>query len=79
MTTCSRCSVAFVVGVAVVCLAVGSPAHAQILGQDQEIQLHDLPSLRARSQDQSDVLLTSLDRVIHDGEICCGKDSALER
>ena len=32
----------------------------------------------ARSHDQTDVHLTSLATVIHDREICCGKDSALE-
>ena len=32
----------------------------------------------AHSPQPSDVLLTSLDTVIHDREICCGKDSALE-
>ena len=52
--------------------------YGQILNQDQEIQVHDLPSLMARSQDRSDVLLTSLDTVFHNREICCGKDSALE-
>jgi len=52
--------------------------YGQILNQDQEIQVHDLPSLMARSQERSDVLLTSLDTLFHDREICCGKDSALE-
>jgi hypothetical protein len=32
----------------------------------------------ARSHDPSDVLLTSLDTVFHDRDVCCGKDSALE-
>ncbi len=32
----------------------------------------------ARTHDPSDVLLTSLDTIVHDREICCGKDSALE-
>jgi len=52
--------------------------YGQVLNQDQEIQVHDLPSLMARSHDRSEVLLTSLDTVFHDREICCGKDSALE-
>jgi hypothetical protein len=55
-----------------------SLAHGQIMNPDQEIQVHDLPSLVARSHDRSDVLLTSLDTVFHDKEICCGRDSALE-
>jgi hypothetical protein len=53
-------------------------AGAQVLYQDQEIQIHDLPSLTARSAHSADVLLTSLDTIFHDHEICCGRDSALE-
>ncbi|MGO9084774.1 MAG: hypothetical protein ACLQBK_06070 [Candidatus Sulfotelmatobacter sp.] len=52
--------------------------YGQILNQDQELQVHDLPSLIARSHDRSEVLLTSLDTLFHDREICCGNDSALE-
>jgi len=59
-------------------LVVCCLAYAQVLNQDQEVQVHHLPSLRARSHDPSDVLLTSLDTVFHDRTICCGKDSALE-
>jgi len=32
----------------------------------------------ARTHGSSDVLLTSLDTVFHDRDVCCGKDSALE-
>jgi len=32
----------------------------------------------ARTHEPSDVLLTSLDTIIHDRRVCCGKDSALE-
>jgi hypothetical protein len=63
---------------AVFCLAACGLAEAQLLYQDQEIQVHDLPSLTARSLHSADVMLTSLDTVFHDHEICCGKDSALE-
>ena len=58
---------------ALCCLGYG-----QILNQDEEIQVHDLPALTARSAHRSDVLLTSLDTLFHDREICCGRDSALE-
>lgn len=51
---------------------------AQILGPDQEVQVANLPSLMARTPHASDVLLTSLDTIIHDRDVCCGKDSALE-
>ena len=42
-----------------------------------EVHIGDLPTLKARTQDPSDVLLTSLDIILRDREICCGKDSAL--
>jgi len=45
---------------------------------NQEIQVHNLPPLMAKSDDPSDVLRTSLDILFHNREICCGKDSALE-
>jgi hypothetical protein len=64
--------------VVVLCLAVHGLAEGQLLYTDQEIQAHNLPFLTARSPHSSDVLLTSLDTVFHDHEICCGKDSALE-
>jgi hypothetical protein len=44
---------------------------------DQEVIVPQLAALKARSHDLSDVLLTSLDIVFHDPEICCDKDSAL--
>jgi hypothetical protein len=50
----------------------------QIPNQDAALEVHDLPSLTARSPHSSDVLLTSLDTVFHDREVCCGRDSALE-
>jgi hypothetical protein len=58
-------------------LATCSLAYGQILNRDIEIAVHDLPSLMARTPHSSDVLLTSLDTVFHDQDICCGKDSAL--
>ena len=45
---------------------------------NQEIRVTDLPRLTARSRDRSGVLLTSLDIIFHNHEICCGRDSALE-
>jgi len=46
--------------------------------EDQEVRVHGLPSLMAVSDDPRAVLQTSLDTILHDREICCGKDSALE-
>jgi hypothetical protein len=60
------------------CLVFCCFAYGQVLNQDEEIHVHNLPALMARTHDPSDVLLTSLDTVIHDREVCCGKDSALE-
>ena len=54
-----------------------SATYAQIPYQDQELQVHNLPSLTAKSHDPTDVLLSSLDTILRDPELCCGKDSAL--
>lgn len=43
-----------------------------------EQHVANLPALTARTRDRSDVLLTSLDIIFHNHEICCGRDSALE-
>ena len=53
-------------------------AYGQDLSQDQELEVHHLPSLMVRSQNPRELLLTSLDTIIHDRAVCCGKDSALE-
>src|SRR5579862_4518518 len=79
MTALRCCHVAFraTAHVLGLCLALGGLASGQILNQDNEIQVHDLPSLMARTSHASDVLLTSLDIIFHDHDICCGRDSAL--
>ena len=59
-------------------VALCSVAHGQLLYQDQVLEVPDLPSLIARSPHSADVMLTSLDTIFHDREVCCGKDSALE-
>ncbi|HUO16383.1 MAG TPA: hypothetical protein VMX38_15460 [Verrucomicrobiae bacterium] len=59
-------------------VVLSSLAFPQVLNQDLEIEVHDLPSLMARTPHSADVFLTSLDTVLHDREVCCGKDSALE-
>jgi hypothetical protein len=64
--------------VAVACLAAGCLANGQVTYPEQELRIHDLPSLTARTTHSSDVLVTSLEIVFNDKEICCGKDSALE-
>lgn len=52
-------------------------AYGQYTSTDQELHAHDLPNLMARTHDPADVLKTSLDTIIHDRDVCCGKDSAL--
>jgi hypothetical protein len=54
-----------------------SCAFAQLVNQEQELEVRNLPTLMARSHDPMDVLLTSLDTILHDHDVCCGKDSAL--
>jgi hypothetical protein len=61
-----------------VCAFAGSSVYAQQMYTDLEVRVSGLPVLVARSHDPSDVLLTSLDTILHDRSICCGKDSALE-
>jgi hypothetical protein len=58
------------------CLAVGQSNPNQRY-PNQEVHVSGLRALMARSHDRSDVLLTSLDTVLHDRSICCGTDSAL--
>lgn len=49
----------------------------QVFNTDLDVRVSGLSSLMARSSDLSDVLLTSLDTIIHNRSICCGKESAL--
>jgi hypothetical protein len=79
MTALHCCRVAFwaTANLLGLCLALVGLASGQILNQDNEIQVHDLPALMARTSHASDVLLTSLDTLFHDHDICCGRDSAL--
>jgi hypothetical protein len=58
-------------------LALFPFAQSQIPYQDQEIHVHDLPSLTAKSKDPFDVLLASLETILRDKDVCCAKDSAL--
>lgn len=60
------------------CLALCCLAYGQASYPEQEIQVHDLPSLTARSTHASDVLAASLEIVFNDKGVCCGKNSALE-
>jgi hypothetical protein len=59
-------------------LALGGCAFGQVSYPSLEVHVSDLPTLRARTEEPSDVLLTSLDTILRDREVCCGKNSALE-
>jgi len=60
------------------CVAFGGQASAQVFNTDLDVRVTGLPSLMARSHDLADVLPTSIDTILHDRALCCGKDSALE-
>jgi hypothetical protein len=59
-------------------LALCGRAEAQVFNTDLDVRVTGLPTLMARSHDLSDVLPTSIDTILHDRSLCCGRDSALE-
>lgn len=64
--------------ITILCLAFCGCAYGQHTYSPDEVRVSGLPTLMARTHDASDVLLTSLDTIVQNREICCGKDSALE-
>jgi len=67
---------------ALACL-VTTPAFAQNTPSPiavflQVVRIANLPSLTASSLNPTAVLATSLETIIHDKDVCCGKDSGLE-
>jgi hypothetical protein len=52
-------------------------ARAQMAYPEEEVDVQNLPSLTAQSTHSADVLRTSLEIVVHDHDICCGRNSAL--
>ena len=63
--------VAWPAGVAIGCAG-------QQLYTDLEAHVSGLPVVVAKSHDPTNVLAASLETILHDRSICCGKDSALE-
>ncbi len=59
-------------------LVVCGLTYGQVAYPEQEVSVHDLPALTARSAHAPDVLMTSLEMLFNDKEACCGKNSALE-
>ncbi len=45
---------------------------------NQEVRVDDLPTLTAQSHAAAEVLQASVETILHDKDLCCGKDSALE-
>jgi hypothetical protein len=62
--------------VVALCLVVCS--YAQEYYPNKEVRISDLPLLTAKSRDASDVLAASVEIILRDKEICCGRNSALE-
>ena len=60
------------------CLAVCCFAYGQIYYPNQEVRISDLPPVTAKSTDATDVLAASLEILLRDKDVCCGKNSALE-
>lgn len=44
---------------------------------NQKVSLDDLPAVKAQSKDAGAVMLAAVEIILHDQELCCGKDSAL--
>jgi len=62
----------------ILCLVLCGIAFGQITSGDKEVTVRDLVPVRARSSESLDVLKASLEMVLRDEGVCCGKDSALE-
>jgi hypothetical protein len=74
-----RSAVAILAGpVAGLCFVVSSFALAQEYYPNKEVRIADLPSVTAKSKNASDVLAASMEIILRDKEVCCGKNSALE-
>jgi hypothetical protein len=69
---------------ALVCIATASafaqdvPPPAAVFLPHQVVRVANLPSLTAPSANPAAVLATSLETILHDQDVCCGKDSGLE-
>jgi len=59
-------------------VAASTLGYSQTYYQDQQARVNSLPTVVARSDDPSDLLLASLETIFHNPEICCGRSSALE-
>src|SRR5450631_2871925 len=53
------------------------PPPNRVFLRNQVVFVTNLPVLKAPSDDASAVLATALETVLHDKDLCCGKDSSL--
>jgi hypothetical protein len=44
---------------------------------NQEVRIDDLPAVKAQSNDANAVVMAAVETILHDKDLCCGKDSAL--
>jgi hypothetical protein len=51
---------------------------AYVFHPNQEVRVTNLPALTAQSANSSAVLAVTLETILHDKAVCCGKNSALE-
>lgn len=58
--------------------AQNTSSAAAVFLPNQVVRIANLPSLTAPSSNPTAVLATTLEIVIHDKDVCCGKDSGLE-
>jgi len=65
-------------GSAFLALTVCCLASAQDYYPTKEVRISDLPSLTSKSRETSAVLAASVQIILHDKDVCCGKNSALE-
>lgn len=62
----------------VCCVAFCCAASGQVTSAEHEVRVHELPLVTARSGHANDVLAASLEIVLRNKEVCCGKNSALD-
>jgi len=61
----------------VCCLAGGQESPPTVYLPNQDVHIDDLPTLKAQPPDRAGVLQASVETILHDKDLCCGKDSAL--
>jgi hypothetical protein len=58
--------------------AQDTPSPTTVFLPNQVVRVANLPWLLAPSEDSSAVLAAALETIVHDKDVCCGKDSGLE-